>query len=345
MISRSSEFFCRIASGCSRSLNLWDMRRVSFFLNPLLVAERGRGRAVVERCAALLRRDGCEVEMEDILSAHSAGDQAREAVERGADTVFACGGDGTFFQVLQGVAGTSAGMGVIPFGTGNVLVQNLKLSRDPMAAFEAQRKAQAAPIPLGKVSCKAAGHLSDRTWYFTIAAGIGIHAAMMDLSPNASGKRLLGRAAYYSGGIRLLLAHPIQPFEVEVTGINGAVRRFRACELLGVRVPEINRWRPGGDLGMHYLRMAAVPHTSRLGLTHAMFHAVITRRNGQPSGPGLPYPQYEDAVKIVCRPAAEYSYKAPLLVEADGEVIGIERATFKMAQEQLRLLWPGAAKS
>ena len=317
------------------------MRRVAFFLNPLLT-DRGHGRAIVERCAAKLRHDGCEVEMEDTLSAHSAGDQAREAVERGADTVFACGGDGTFFQILQGVAGTGAAIGVIPFGTGNVLVQNLKLPRDPAEAFEAQRNAKAVPISLGQVTCKADGHLSDRSWYFTIAAGMGVHAALMDLSPNGSGKRMLGRAAYYSGGLRLLLRHPIQPFDVEVTSNDGAVRRFRACELLSVRVPEINRWRPGGDLESRGLRMAAVPYTSRLGLSHAMFHAVITRRNGRPSSSlGLPYPQYGDAAKIVCRPAAGYSYKAPLLVEADGEVIGVEHATFKMAQKQMYLLWPG----
>lgn len=320
------------------------MRRVAFFLNPLLT-EHGHGRAIVERCAAKLRDDGCEVEMEDTLSAHSAGDQAREAVERGVDTIFACGGDGTFFQVLQGVAGTSAAIGVIPFGTGNVLVQNLKLPRDPVAAFKAQRNARAVPIPLGQVSCKAEGHLSDRNWYFTIAAGMGIHAAMMDLAPSGSGKRLLGRAAYYSGGIRLLLGHPVQPFDVEVTGTDGAVRRFRACELLSVRVPEINRWRPGGNLESQELRMAAVPYTSRAGLTHAMFHAVITRRNGRPaSGLGLPYPQYGNVARIVCRPAAGYSYKAPLLVEADGEVIGVEHATFKMAQKQVHLLWPGVRK-
>jgi diacylglycerol kinase (ATP) len=320
------------------------MRRVAFFLNPRLT-ERGDGRAIVTRCAAALRDDGCEIEMEDTLSAHSAGDQAREAVERGADTVFACGGDGTFFQVLQGIAGTGAAMGVIPFGTGNVLVQNLGLPLDPEAAFEAQKDAEAVPIPLGKVSCKAAGHLSDRSWYFIIAAGMGIHAALMDLSPNGSGKRLWGRAAYYFGGIRLLLGHPVQPFDVEVTSNDGPVRRFRACELLSVRVPEINRWRPGGDLQSRELRMAAVPYTSRLGLTHAMFHAVITRKNGRPSSAlGLPYPQYGDAAKIVCRSAAGYSYKAPLLVEADGEVIGVEHATFKMAQEQVRLLWPGGRR-
>lgn len=322
------------------------MRRVAFFLNPLLV-DRGKRRSIVDRCAEILRDAGCTVEMHDTLSAYSAGEQVREAVESGFDTIFACGGDGTFFQVLQGVAGSEAALGLIPFGTGNVLGQNLRLPRDPVAAFKLQRKAEAVSIPLGEVKCRAAGHESDRSWYFTIAAGLGVHAALMDLAPSGSSKRALGRAAYYSGGVRLLLRHPVQPFDVEMKLPDGGERRFRACELLSVRVPEINRWRPGGDLCSSQLRIAAVPATSRLGLSHAMFHALFTQKSsrGGDHGRGLPYPRYEDAVEVICGPVSGFRYETPLLVEADGEVIGVDVATFRMARKRLRLLWPRGARS
>ena len=317
------------------------MRRVAFFLNPLLVDRRNR-RSSVDGCAEILRDAGCTVEMHDTLSAYSAGEQAREAVESGFDTIFACGGDGTFFQVLQGVAGSDAKLGVIPFGTGNVLVQNLRLPRDPVAAFELQRKSESVSIPLGEVKCRAAGHESERSWYFTIAAGIGFHAALMDLGPNGSSKRALGRAAYYSSGMRLLLRHPVQPFDVQMKLSDGSERRFRACELLSVRVPEINRWRPGGDLCSSQLRIAAVPPTNRLGLSHAMFHALFTGKSSREGDDSraLPYPRYEDAVQVVCTPVKGFPYKGPLLVEADGEVIGVEHATFRMSGKRLHLLWP-----
>ena len=317
------------------------MRRVAFFLNPLLIGRRNR-RSIVDRCAEVLRNAGCTVEMQDTLSAYSAGEQARDAVESGFDTIFACGGDGTFFQVLQGVAGSEAALGLIPFGTGNVLAQNLRLPRDPLAAFELQRKVEAVSIPLGEVKCRAAGHESDRSWYFTIAAGIGMHAALMDLAPSGSSKRALGRAAYYSGGMRLLTKHPVQPFDVEMKLPDGGERRFRACELLSVRVPEINRWRPGGDLCSSQLRIASVPPTNRLGLGHAMFHALFTGKSsrGADDARALPYPRYEHAVQVACRPVKGFRYETPLLVEADGEVIGVEHATFRMARKQLRLLWP-----
>jgi diacylglycerol kinase (ATP) len=331
------------------------MRRVAFFLNPLLTGRR-RKRAMVDRCAALLRDDGCTVEMQNTLSAYSAGDQAREAVKDGFDTVFACGGDGTFFQVLQGIAGSDAALGVIPFGTGNVLAQNLRLPRNPVAALLAQRNGNGAAvsIPLGEVTCgvpgsaleMAAAARSERRWYFTIAAGMGLHAALMELAPNGTGKRFGGRAAYYAGGTRLLFNYPIQPFDVEMTRTDGTVRRFRASELLAVRVAAINRWRPGGDLCSTRLRMATVPETGRVGLAHAMIHALLVQKgSGKDIGAlGLPLARYEDAVQIVCKPAAGFSYKTPLLVEADGEVIGVEHATLRIARKRIRLLWPNGFK-
>jgi diacylglycerol kinase (ATP) len=318
------------------------MRRVLFFLNPLLMERRNR-RAAVDCVAGMLRETGCTVELQDTLSAHSAGEQAQEAVTNGFDTIFVCGGDGTIFQVIQGVAGSSTALGVIPFGTGNVLAQNLRLPLNPIEAMRAQMNAPAVPIPLGKITCKTAGHTKDRNWYFVIAAGMGVHAALMNLAPTGSGKRVGGRAAYYAGGIRLLFQHPVEPFDLQMTLADGSVRKCRASEVIAVRVGEINRWRPGGGMRRPVLRVASIPETTRLGLAHASFHALITRKSSGSSP--LPYPQYEDVSMLTCNPIPDYSYQSPLLIEADGEVIGMKRATISIAQRQLRLLWPNSAEA
>lgn len=313
------------------------MRRVLFFLNPLLMERRNR-RATVDRVAIFLRTQGCSVEMQDTLSAHSAGEQAQDAVASGFDTIFVCGGDGTIFQVIQGVAGSNVTLGVIPFGTGNVLARNLRLPRDAMDAVRTQLNAEAVSIPLGKIVCKTPGHIKDKNWYFTIAAGMGVHAALMNLAPTGAGKRVGGALAYYTGGIHLLVQHPVEPFDLEVTNTQGQVRRARVNEAIGIRVPEINIWRPGGNLLEPVMRLASVRQTGRMGLAHASFHALVTQKIGGNSG--LPYPQYDDASQVVCRPIPDFDYRAPLLVEADGEVIGRERATITIAQRRLRLLWP-----
>jgi diacylglycerol kinase (ATP) len=315
------------------------MRRVLFLVNPMLRLQRGKS-AAVERCVRTLRDEGCEAEARETLSPQSAGGQAREAVASGFDTLFACGGDGTLFQILQGVAGSAAALGIIPLGTGNVLARNLRLPRDPEAALRVQRTADIVEIPLGEIAC------GKKSWHFTIAAGIGIHAALMNLAPSGRAKRTWGRGAYYIGGTRLLLRHAVQPFDVAITDTKGEVRELRVCELLAVRVRTIDRWRTGGDLRSPHLRVVAVPHTGRLGLAHACYHVAVTGRShldssGEMRKSRLPYPHYANAVQVVCRPAEGVLYESPPLVQADGEVIGVEHATLRMSEKRLRLLWPG----
>jgi diacylglycerol kinase family enzyme len=227
-------------------------------------------------------------------------------------------------------------MGILPLGTGNVLARNLGLPRDPEAAFRAQRKAIPTEIPLGEVIC------GERGWYFTIAAGIGLHAALMNVASSGQAKRIWGRTAYYAGGVGLLLRRNVQPLDVNLTEVSGKICEFRACELLALRVPVIDGWRTGGELLSPHLRVAAVPHTGRLGLAYASFHGLVTSRSGEISAAKrrLPCPSYADAAQVVCRPTESFPYKSPLLVQADGEVIGAECATLRMAQKRLRLLWP-----
>lgn len=328
------------------------MRRVLLFLNPVLIHNAKR-RATVGEIAELLSAHGCQVYQREGLSAHLAGEQAREAVAEGFDTFLVCGGDGTFFQVMQGVAGSQATIGVLPFGTGNVIAQNLRMPRDPLQAARLLLDAETRTVSLGKIEIHPAGHKRPRSWYFFIAAGMGVHAALMNLAPTGQGKRHGGRLAYFVGGARLLFEHPVQPFALEMTHADGTTQKVTACEAIATHVQEINRWRPGGDPFGSELRVAWVPPTGRLGLAHASFHALATRReNGHYGWGGLPFPRYERVKKMVCRPLdpgrhrAEGSTEdAPLLVEADGEVLGATSTVIGMAEEKLNLLWPRSADS
>ncbi len=319
------------------------MRRVLLFLNPLLI-DNAKRRAAVEQIAELLSGHGSDVHLQETLSAHSAGQQAREAVAEGFDTFLVCGGDGTVFQVMQGLAGSAATLGVLPFGTGNVIAQNLRIPRDPLRAAHLLLDAEARAVSLGKIEVRSAGQ-KGRSWYFFIAAGMGVHAALMNLAPTGQGKRHGGRLAYFVGGARLLLGHPVQPFALEMTRADGSVETQTACEAIATHVPEINRWRPGGDPFGCELRVAWVPPTNRLGLGHASFHALATRRqNGHYGWGGLPFPRYEIVTRMVCRPLNGSTYDPPLLVEADGEVLGAQYTAIGMAREKLNLLWPKSAE-
>jgi len=321
------------------------MRRVMMFLNPILIHSAQR-RATVEQIAELLSAHGSDVHLQETLSAHSAGQQASDAVAEGFDAFLVCGGDGTVFQVMQGVAGSNATLGVLPFGTGNVIAQNLRLPRNPMAAAKLLLHAEARPVSLGKIRLNPVGHRKMQSWYFFIAAGMGVHAALMNLAPTGQGKRRGGRLAYFVGGAKVLLEQPVQTFQIDFTFADGSTRSERVCEAIATHVPEINRWKSGGDMFGSALQVAWVPPTGRLGLAHASFHALTTgRSNGRSEGWGrLPYPQYVTVTKMICRPINGNRYDPPLLVEADGEVLGAQYTEIAMAETRLRLLWPNGVR-
>src|SRR5271168_2332228 len=157
------------------------MRRVLLFVNPIF-EQRAVQRDAIVRIAALLGSVGLSVEVHETLSAQSAGDQARQGIEDGFDTILICGGDGTVFNVIQGVAGTKIPVGILPFGTGNVLAQNMDLPRNPVEAADKLLHAHPRRIPLGRITMNVtdvpstAPGRSRRTrtksWYFTMAAGM-----------------------------------------------------------------------------------------------------------------------------------------------------------------------------
>ena len=325
------------------------MRRALLFVNPVF-EQRAAHRDAIARIATLLGSEGRSVEVLETLSAQSAGDQARQGIDEGFDTILVCGGDGTVFNVVQGVAGTEIPVGILPFGTGNVLAQNMNLPRNPVEAARRLLQAQPRRIPLGRITLSVpdagpdfpgqARQKRNKSWYFTMAAGMGLHASLMGAA-DGWGKRGIGRASYFLAGASLLLRHRIQPFEVEVTTTGGAKFRRRVCEAIAVRVAELNRWRPGGNLEEPVLRLATVEATGRWGLAQASIHALARTSSHTASGNGkAPTVHYDDAVKIVCRPVRDYDYHGGVLAEADGEVLGASHAVIEMANQSFYLLWP-----
>ncbi len=120
--------------------------------------------------------------------------QTRRAIEAGADVVIACGGDGTVRAVAQALAGSGIPLGVIPFGTGNLLAKNLDIPAGfdaiPVALSAAPRK-----LDVGTANGEA----------FTVMAGVGFDALMIRDAPPGV-KRRFGSIAYVVSAARNLRA-------------------------------------------------------------------------------------------------------------------------------------------
>jgi diacylglycerol kinase family enzyme len=199
--------------------------------------ERRRRAEQIKRIANALTELGHRADVVSTTAAGSAAIQTQEAVCGGASVVFACGGDGTVHEVLQGlvseVGEPSAALGIIPFGSANALARHLHLSLDPMQAALQQIDAPACSIPVGKVQW------DGQVRYFTVMAGAGPDGALVyDL--RAVHKSRLGRMAYYLRAARLFAMRRFAPFEVEYTETaSGNPITQRAVSVMAVRVDNL----------------------------------------------------------------------------------------------------------
>ena len=112
--------------------------------------------------------------------AGSAVQQTQDAAAAGFDTVLACGGDGTFNEVLNGVmrAGPQQpAIGVIPLGSGNLLATDSGCPQTLWLPHEAILEYKPREIYPGILSSQQDGRTDHR--YFVVAAGVGSDAQLM----------------------------------------------------------------------------------------------------------------------------------------------------------------------
>ncbi len=149
----------------------------------------------------------------DIFNTDSPGHAtqlARDAAAAGASAVFACGGDGTVNEVVNGLAETPAALGVLRGGMGDVFAREVGISRRVEAALTSQLAGDRRRFDLGKVN--------DRR--FLLMAGVGIDAEVVHAVPDVW-KRRLGSTSYALWTVKRLLRY--RPTRVELT-IDGVSR-------------------------------------------------------------------------------------------------------------------------
>ena len=310
------------------------MRKFLLLVNPIFESQARQHLHAIQR---VFQDAGVEVETLESGANRAASSKAQRAAEQGMDAVVVCGGDGTVFDALQGLAGSDVPLGICPFGTGNILSQNLNIPRNPVAAARWLLAAKPHAVPLGKITCCVPDD-GKKTWFFASAAGMGTHAQMME-EARRSDKDRTGRSAYFVAGLKLLVSHPIQPFDLEITTLEGKTQHRVASEMIAVRVEKLNLWRPGGGLDLPFLRLASVEGTSRSRLTQASFQALFLgggRRDRPPRQRAAA--RYEDVLRVECRPIPGLNYEAQIPVEADGEILGSSCTTIEMAGVNLMLL-------
>jgi YegS/Rv2252/BmrU family lipid kinase len=174
----------------------------------------------VEKAVRLLRSAGREVRLHLTERRGDAEDYARKASGCGASLVIAAGGDGTFNEVINGLAMTDTKMAILPMGTTNVLAKELGIPEEVETAVKVALAGKHHSVSLGVITFTHRPEASSR--YFCLMAGTGFDGEAV-YAVNPSLKKCSGKGAYILSGLKTLMRYSPETLTFTVDGktING----------------------------------------------------------------------------------------------------------------------------
>jgi diacylglycerol kinase (ATP) len=292
--------------------------------NPAAGRSHGASDRRLENVRRILAEAGIKAERRQTTRAGEATELARLAVREGRGMVFACGGDGTINEVVNGLAGSRVPMAVIPTGTANVLGKELGLS---WKVHNAVRRTLAGRLE--RIALGLASHDSDRPWkrYFVSVAGAGVDGSMV----HQVDKRLkdqTGELAYWLAGLTHFFTYPFRAFPVTAGG-----RAFEAAQVIIGRTKYYAgpfRITVGADLFSNYFEVALFTSTSRFRYP-AHVGEIWSAKLQQQSDV-----QFVKTDCVRCAAPAEGAVYA----EIDGEPAGTLPIEFRIVPDALTLVVP-----
>jgi len=238
-------------------------------------------------------------------------------VREGADLILVLGGDGTINEVLNGMIGSRAHLGVLPGGTANVLASELALGSSLERAIGRLTRCTPKQISIGRL-CRPGAPAR----HFLMMAGAGFDAQVVcDLNPGL--KARTGKLAYWVAGFSQIVRRVGQ---LE-TRINGDT--YPCGFTLAARVRNY-----GGDLelarGASLLsnEFETVMFEGSNPLRYAFYMLAVAVKQVQKM-PG---------VHTVRSKRIELLGDAP--IQIDGEYVGRAPATIEIVPDALTLLVP-----
>ncbi len=284
-----------------------------------------------EKAAAFrVRLEGLrgELELRQTTSPESARALAAEAVQEGFETVVAVGGDGTFNEVLNGVASESRALdrvrlGLLPLGTANVFAKELRLPMDLDAALDVLRQRRERRLDLAVARFQNdAGRPETR--YFSQLAGAGLDVRSIELV-NWETKKRFGALAYVEAGLRA-----IREEQVRLTVSNGKEQFCGELILVGNGQYYGGRFElfPGAHLtdGMlHALVFEQVRWQELIGRGWGLMTQSLTQQTG---------------MRLIRGSELSIASDRPASFQLEGDRVGPLPCAFEVFPERLRMIVP-----
>jgi diacylglycerol kinase (ATP) len=240
------------------------------------------------------------------------------------DGVVAAGGDGTLFEVLNGMyahdANSRPPLGVIPVGTGNAFARELGLMPGDWE--------KGVGIIAGRGTRKVdVGHVrsADTDFHFLNIVGVGLPVDAMLTAKRLS---LLGRAAYSVATLLEAMRLKVYPLEISMGG-DTLVQKTMFVEVSNTRYTGTSFLiAPAAEMDDGLLDLTMVRELSRFRLLR-LFPTIYSGRH-------VEHPE------VIARKVRQIRIEAPagLILAPDGELCGRTPATISCRTGDLEIFCP-----
>lgn len=297
------------------------MKNKKLYIIANTIAGRNAGENILQDVKELLESRGIPYQAGVTEGKGHAAVLADRALSEGFSGILCIGGDGTVFEIVNGLAGRPARLYFVPCGTGNDFVRMLGLPGDPVRALEAQLDGKPGLIDVGQAG----------DYYFLNVSGGGFDTEVLRQAEHFKrfGKGII---PYFMGILAALKSFRSLDAELEIQG-----RTFR--RRLTIFAVGNGRYYGGG--------MKAVP---RAEINDGFFDVILADKVGRLrilrllgsfiSGKHTGLPEVRE---IRCR---ELTVRCPgMTVNLDGELVKMDRVHYKLLPGALEVCLPEYEKN
>lgn len=181
------------------------MKKARVIYNPSSGKEMGRKR--LADILITLERAGYEASAFGTQKKEDGTKEAERACQKGFDLIVAAGGDGTVYEVINGISKQEKRptLGILPFGTSNDFARAIGITKENFTqALQVLEKGISTNVDVGKMNQK----------YFINIAGGGSLTELTYEVPSKL-KTVFGQLAYYFKGVEKMTQ--FKPYMVQAT--------------------------------------------------------------------------------------------------------------------------------
>lgn len=289
--------------------------KIAFIINP--VAGRGRTARIWPKLEQQLGTLKVPYQPFFTSCPKDAENLARELPGQGYDCLAVCGGDGTLNEVINGLQFESACLAVVPTGTGNDFCRSAGIPGNPFQAIRLLQKGTVKKVDLGKANGR----------YFANMIGAGFDAEVARTT-NEDFTWLKGTPAYVASLFKVLVNYRNVEMMVQMGNMVCRGKMLLVAVGNGQYLGAGMRIVPQARIDDGFFHLCLIGDVTK-GEILTTFPKIFSGRHaGHPK------------VSILSAGKVRISSARPVVIQADGEIIGCTPIAIEIEPACLSILVP-----